>query len=461
MFLHLFGIAAKLIIVSIVLALLGAHPGHAQFSGGGAGMGERMPRGDGMRGGGMHDRGMRGGGGLGVGIGIARDAMQDSERPRVRDHVRSPKPRAARRAARSSAVDEERGRVVKKKTKKKQRRAGKLGDDPPKAGGQKKDDPKKPDEEKPKKAEEPKQPASPEQPPKTPSDPPTTTDKGTPEKSTTADKPGDGGKPGGGDEPKTPPTNLSKTIDGKQVSCVFENSTVTGEKELDCAGHKGKITVRTGTVKVMQEGDAQPLDVFQDHEHSITYSGSACVDCRWLQMAWREVVVWKGETKESLEGTFTSEMVNPQTKKDTGHTYDLTTDPKSPKWTVDGPHDGGSDPTVSFERFCPVVVECTSTTTFDMPGSGLRKAIRVKDASKVKGATKLESIFHAETFLICNGKVCAKISWSATYSYDLPKAKADTPPSYGKPEIDTSGKGPNEKQIEAINREFPGQTVVK
>lgn len=264
-------------------------------------------------------------------------------------------------------------------------------------------------------------------------------------------------------------------------ACVLkEKQTDQASKEgFDCGEIKGSIKVKSGPIDVKySNGTTQPLQ----NAISITYTGKNCADCVWVQFIWRKIVVtFNDGTKDVekvLDGKAKVPYSDPKGGKEQEYSYELTTDErKDPKWNVDSPH-YGTDPTYSANKGCIQASECPTTNLVaDFPTSlfGYNKkswklisSYTLSDASEknLENATKVRALLHAETFLVCKGKVCAKVSWNASWSIDVKKDGTINPtyfpvnPVYSDATIDPGAK-PTDAQMTALNDQFKGQNVLE
>lgn len=211
--------------------------------------------------------------------------------------------------------------------------------------------------------------------------------------------------------------------------------------DIDCGGHKGKVSVNTGVH--FREGEANYRNGI-----SLKYKGTAVGDCCWVQTIWREVVV----TYKAAAGASPRTVRKEGTIRTTGGSYKLTTDPSKPVYNPDS----GSATSPCYDAAFSSITDGDSKTMYDQPGSAIDRfaAAEKTDAT----VDKIESIAHFDAYLVCGGKVCAKVSWTSTYTWS---GGAGTGPTYGVSDVDKSGNPPNDEQKKAINDKYPGQTVLK
>jgi hypothetical protein len=207
--------------------------------------------------------------------------------------------------------------------------------------------------------------------------------------------------------------------------------------DIDCSGHKGSVVGRDGVH--YKEGETDyPNGV------SLSYTGTNCPDCCWVQFVWREILVQKkGGQPEPKKATI----------RTTGGSYDLTTDPKKPNYHPDS----GSRRDPCYGAAFSSKTDKDSTTMFDRPGSAISSITR--DETADDKTDNIESKVHFDAYLVCKGAVCAKVSWTVTYKWT--KADGEKGPTVDMGDVDKSGDKPNADQMKALNDNYPGQTTVK
>jgi len=271
------------------------------------------------------------------------------------------------------------------------------------------------------------------------------------------------------DKPKFP-TVQSITPGEKQ-------SDLASKEDFDCGETKGSIKVKHGPISVkLSNGKVQNIP----DAITITYTGKNCPDCVWVQFIWRKVIVTVKDGTTDVDKTLTGKAVVPYADPTNGqekdYSYDLTTDEKKePKWNVDSPH-YGKDPTFSANKGCLQVSNCPTSLVGDAPTplfgynrrtSELLDSYTLDDTNKkiLKEATKVRALLHADTFLVCKGKPCARVSWNATWTFDVSNGKVNqskfsVTPAYSDVSIDPGAKLTGE-QTTALNDQFKGQQAVQ
>jgi hypothetical protein len=275
--------------------------------------------------------------------------------------------------------------------------------------------------------------------------------------------------------------NLSLADDEKPhfptVESIVQQSDLASKENFDCGEGKASIKVKHGPIAIkLSNGTTAALP----DPIIITYSGSNCSDCVWIQFIWRKVIVTLKDATTSVDKTLSGKAVvpylDPKTGKEISAKYDLTSDEISdPKWTTDSPK-YGKDPTFSAKKGCLQASDCpTANIVADTPSplfgyykstSELASSYELDAASEkfLSQATMVRALFHADTYLVCKGKVCAKVSWNAKWSYEVNKGKVDKNkfsviPEYYDVSIDAGAK-PTTAQIAVLNQDFPGQTAL-
>lgn len=227
---------------------------------------------------------------------------------------------------------------------------------------------------------------------------------------------------------------------------VVDQGTEAKKADIDCDGHTGSISVRTGVHYQESSGDRV---VDYRNGVSLGYTGTRSADCRWLQFVWDEVIVYK---RPAGGGEPVPERKSARIRTTSG-SYDTTTDTSNPNYNVDS--GSGSNP--YYEGRGSNIRTDNSTTIYDRPGSAINAVARAdkSDAS----VTKIENVIHFETFLVCNNKICAKVSWSMTYTW-TPGSGGGTEsgptPHIDDPEIPGSL---NQRQKDRFKAQYPRSTV--
>lgn len=319
-------------------------------------------------------------------------------------------------------------------TSRQPKRQARLGDDNvPNAG--KKPEEKRKEEKQAKAGDDPKTPAGGATPngdkAKTPDAGKTVDDKGTPDKPTTQS-----GDP--------PPATTGK----RHLSIIREDKPGTEEalNKIDCNDHAGKITVRTGVDihwnSIAENGKFKE----QSNMIAIKYEGTNCDDCMWVQFLWSEALIKKGDevTRKALKF-----------KSSSGHVLDTTTDPEKPNWAVDSgqPFGLAYSGTSNVDAKSDVIYDKTGWP-FDTWVDPQTNEYYGFDQEKGEKEITLEWRDHFETFLICKGKVCAKVSWNTVWirSWEHPDDDGNGP-KYSGIEISTKA-SLSEGQSKAIAGKF-------
>jgi hypothetical protein len=218
---------------------------------------------------------------------------------------------------------------------------------------------------------------------------------------------------------------------------------------IKCGDHEGTVSVNTGvklteTVKgVIAPEIEQTIITKYGNAIGLTYKGTNCADCKWLQFVWREVLATDAKGEAPVRGKMpTSAGLLP-----------LTTNPAAPSYAVDS----GSKTDPSYGATGISTTTADSQNMYDQPGPGFPPNLQ-KDAT----ITKLRSLAHFDAFLVCGGKVCAKVTWTVSWTWTPgPGGGTTTGPTYDVPDPDTSGAKPNDAQMKQLNAQYPGQTVLK
>jgi hypothetical protein len=203
-----------------------------------------------------------------------------------------------------------------------------------------------------------------------------------------------------------------------------------GTGDIDCGGHVGRVSVRTGVGLVMKSGREK------DNEIAIGYRGTGCDDCYWLQIGWTEILVTRTGQKPVRE-----KMTIPTL----GNSHSTTGEDEPPQYFVDTV----SLTTPAYEEGGTAVVDKESDTMYDQPNylDPLRQV-----AQRVGDVEKIEAVFHFDTFLVCDRRVCAKVHWDAYQSYDK-LTRSVTKVDYRNVSRSTTGK-PNPEQLQTFNDRF-------
>jgi len=220
--------------------------------------------------------------------------------------------------------------------------------------------------------------------------------------------------------PKKPKRHLAIV----QVTSIVDQLPATA---IDCDGHKGSIVVQTGVqIHWNRLKDGEPQD--RKDEISISYVGSNCDDCIWVQFIWSEVVVQEKEKDpQRVPGHIDT----------TGGSYDLTTDPEKPTYSVDS----ASPTNPAYESTGTSNVGDTYDTMFDAPGNPFKDEdgntilpFPVNNAkTDFPAVQNITWTDHFDTYLICDGRVCAKVSWSVSFGWQPGDPDKSTGPTFSDP----------------------------
>jgi hypothetical protein len=219
---------------------------------------------------------------------------------------------------------------------------------------------------------------------------------------------------------------------------------------LNCGDYVGRIIVNTG-VKLTDTVSGTPAPEIEQtiitkflNAISLSYKGAKCAECCWLQFVWREIL----GTDASGEGPVTGRMPT------TSGPIDLTTDPAKPAYRVDSA--SRTDPCYTAAGHGTITAE--ANTMYDQPGPGFPSNM-VNNAA----ITKLRSVAHFDAFLVCAGKVCAKVTWTVSWTRtrNIDGSVTATGPTYEVSDPDITGAKPSAVQMQQLNAQYPGQTLLK
>jgi hypothetical protein len=175
----------------------------------------------------------------------------------------------------------------------------------------------------------------------------------------------------------------------------------SGTTDIDCDGHKGRISthIDVGITKPPAVMGGDEISVYNGI--SIGYQGSKCDDCVWVQFVWRELFV------TPAGGTPTRKSMRVDTS---GGSYELTTDPDHPNYNPDS----ASRNSPAYEYGGTATVNEESDTMFDKPNyEQLLKRIAEAEPED----EKILTTGHFDTFLVCDGQVCARVHWDVTQEW--------------------------------------------
>ncbi len=162
----------------------------------------------------------------------------------------------------------------------------------------------------------------------------------------------------------------------------------------------GEVEVRTGEEIELAGGTKMPNMI------AIAYSGNLTSDSRWLQFVWFTVIADTAAGSGYLDDNVT---VN-------GVSKSATSDPKSPKWSVDTVP--GKNP--FYEAGGVSLRKDGSTTIFDHPSAS--KSIAEKGFEKAKakvkgGAKSITFTAHFETYLIQEDVAVYEVTYQASTAF--------------------------------------------
>jgi hypothetical protein len=223
-------------------------------------------------------------------------------------------------------------------------------------------------------------------------------------------------------------------------------------KEITCDEHVGAVSA--AVISQTAPHHANPFIM-------IKYSGSDAPDLKWLQFAWVEILVRK-KPEDSLE-PWTNDGSPIYT---TNGPLKLSANSAQPNYRVDSmnpfsPYYGGPDhvafpdlPPFRFARLRGARArDRTSEIIADLPGTGIRLVPNDPPIYEVR------QIDHFNDFLVSDtGKVCANISWTATFvSSRGATASASNPATHPVFEIqDVDDKSTlNSAQLQQLRNQYP------
>ncbi len=218
---------------------------------------------------------------------------------------------------------------------------------------------------------------------------------------------------------------------------------------------------------------------------ALSFEGERAMDFRWVQFVWREKLVTKRVRFGDKSGTMTlpaDDFYSPGNLG--GEQRQFTWDRAHPIYAVDvlrpglkrGPRpDTGpiATPTraspTSPSYFGTNVRDSRMLRILDKPGAQFCPHALQKDTIRV------ESKAHFDTFLVLNGRICAKVSWQVVHEWNEgdrpacdpnhPSRKAegfvDPPQVYSASDPDISGASPNDAQMRVLKYTHPGQEVLR
>jgi hypothetical protein len=224
--------------------------------------------------------------------------------------------------------------------------------------------------------------------------------------------------------------------------------------EIDCDGHAGTVVVRENVRYRWRcrRGDEVIRRSAERHPSiSLGYTGTGSDDCCWLQFIWSEIIITKVDADENE----TSDRMESRIRT-TGGSYDLTTDPDNPNYNVDS----ASEDNPCYDARGARNRNDDSITIYDRPASSNPLA---REERRDATVTKIESKDHFDSYLVCDGQVCYKISWTVTYTLSRRDDRTwgeEEGQVYTIDEPDTSGERPNEAQMDKLNELYPGQDLL-
>jgi hypothetical protein len=145
---------------------------------------------------------------------------------------------------------------------------------------------------------------------------------------------------------------------------------------------------------------------------SIGYEGGLASESHWLQFIWREIIVTDAAGADSsLNDSITTSSKTP---------YNLTTDPGSPNYNTDSKQAGGNP---FYESSFSTNRTAEATTMFDYPAP----MNHLVNREFAKGATKVISRAHFNTFLIRDYKTLERVSVDVEWVFNGPIAGGSPP----------------------------------
>ncbi|MEK6705939.1 MAG: RHS repeat-associated core domain-containing protein, partial [Bdellovibrionota bacterium] len=159
--------------------------------------------------------------------------------------------------------------------------------------------------------------------------------------------------------------------------------------------NSASVTVRTGVA--LGVGGIPFALRDQRNYISIKYEGTQeCSNCCWVQFIWTEMKMYnvRGVTRKT--GAI----------KTSGGTYNFTTDPDKPNWSVDSA--SGSIP--CYDKSGVHARDATSVTIYDRPKETF---FGLTDTEKT-AYDKIENVDHFDSYFVCGKNVKYKVSWTAT-----------------------------------------------
>ena len=199
---------------------------------------------------------------------------------------------------------------------------------------------------------------------------------------------------------RNPPTSASahaqvKATGGTAVQGDDPNARPNASKRPDARKKVDAVPVFSGAVTFRTGVDVGTGR--QSSGYSLTYAGSATTDLRWLQFIWRMVVVDYKDTGARL----TSSTAHFRTNNKDDKPFLLTTDPASPRWSVDTTKHGLGPFYEEFVNRSP-----TELALFDAPGPSelvdrLFRRLASPSGEKLTAAPKhVVEHFRAATYLV-------------------------------------------------------------
>lgn len=217
-----------------------------------------------------------------------------------------------------------------------------------------------------------------------------------------------------------------------------------------CPGHVGDVTAAVGVQShvtvTMNPKPAVEVEQTVRFKNmlSLAYKGQGCAACKWYQFVWREkLITHTGKPEAPATGPVST----------SGGSYNYTDNPAQPNYNADA---GAHDPAYEGDDGAALRTP-DSTTIYDQPSSSFT------EAEKADGTiASMREIAHFNAFLICAKKVCAKISWTVTYTWSPgPGGGTEAGPKYDVSAPDLSGNPPNDAQQHEWDARFPGQNPLK
>lgn len=229
------------------------------------------------------------------------------------------------------------------------------------------------------------------------------------------------------------------------------------ETKIKCGSREGTIEYWYPVNSELRVGDGPPEKV--NDGVRITYVAKGCTGCSWVQFLWRELI---SHRKIGGDERATSKMKY----KEGGSEYPYTDDVNKPEVHVDAPP--GTNPAypgqTNGESATSFIDSPTSTFTIPtVPAAAEKdkKAVERAEAA-IANISELEEIAHLDAYLVCDGVVCGHVAWTKTWSWKPGEERPGTGRNYAQSKlIHTDTEKPTKAMRDALDRQFPGQALVK